>query len=122
LRSLPHLNTHPHRPKRAPLNPLPPDNPHPPRSVYKARFNGSLVAVKVLEADAVTRRDPVTGVSMEAVLSVTLSHPNVVHTLQWRVMHGDVSFFWGGDAFWGGGGGGVNSGGGVMGRAQGFFG
>lgn len=59
-------------------------------SVYKGHFHGELVAVKVLEPDAVARRDPATGACLEAVLSEGLSHPNVVRTLAWRVVTGEV--------------------------------
>ncbi|KIZ03647.1 Mitogen-activated protein kinase kinase kinase [Monoraphidium neglectum] len=58
--------------------------------VYKGKYFGSRVAVKVLEADAVLRRDPVTGATLEAVLSKALSHPNIVSTLAWRIVHGEA--------------------------------
>lgn len=36
------------------------------------------------------RRDPVTGDCLEAVLSKTLSHPDIVATIMWKMVHGEV--------------------------------
>jgi choline-glycine betaine transporter len=48
------------------------------------------VAVKVLDGHAVVRRDEATGFCLEALLSESLRHPNVVRTLAWAVVVGEV--------------------------------
>ncbi|KAI8472786.1 MAG: hypothetical protein J3K34DRAFT_519492 [Monoraphidium minutum] len=57
--------------------------------VYKGSYWGTKVAVKVIDGDAVLRRDPETGASLEAVLSLSLAHPNIARTLAWRTVHGE---------------------------------
>jgi hypothetical protein len=56
------------------------------------------VAVKVLDANAITRRDALTGLSLEVLLAERLRHPFIVNTKAWALVHGQVR---------GGGGGGV---------------
>ncbi|KAI8472537.1 MAG: kinase-like domain-containing protein [Monoraphidium minutum] len=58
--------------------------------VFRGHYFGALVAVKVLEAAAVTHRDPHTGACYEAVLSKSLAHPNIVATLAWAVVRGEA--------------------------------
>lgn len=58
--------------------------------VYRGSYFGTKVAVKVLESEAVTRRDPATGASLEAVLSRGLCHPNIVQTLAWKEVRGQA--------------------------------
>lgn len=48
------------------------------------------VAVKVLDGDAVLRRESATGLCLEALLGEQLKHPNVVATLAWAVVTGKV--------------------------------
>lgn len=52
---------------------------------------GVQVAVKVLDGDAVLRRESATGLCLEALLGEQLKHPNVVSTLAWAVVTGQVS-------------------------------
>eukprot|EP00775_Hariotina_reticulata_P009524 gene9524-9688_t len=57
--------------------------------VHRAEYFGSKVAVKVLDGHAVVRRDETTGFCLEALLSESLRHPNIVRTLAWAVVVGE---------------------------------
>lgn len=48
------------------------------------------VAVKVLDANAITRRDALTGLSLEVLLAERLRHPFIVNTKAWALVHGQV--------------------------------
>lgn len=48
------------------------------------------VAVKVLDGEAVLRREAATGLCLEALVGEQLKHPNVVSTLAWAVVTGKV--------------------------------
>jgi hypothetical protein len=49
------------------------------------------VAVKVLDSNAIAKRDLATGLSLEGLLTENLNHPNIVRTLAWAVISGLVS-------------------------------
>ena len=46
--------------------------------------------MKVLDSDAVLRRDLASGLSLEALLSSELHHPNIITTFTWAEVHGKV--------------------------------
>jgi hypothetical protein len=46
--------------------------------------------VKVLDGDAVLRRDAASGLCLEALLGQQLQHPNIVRTMAWAVITGEV--------------------------------
>lgn len=48
------------------------------------------VAVKVLDSNAITRRDALTGLSLEVLLAERLRHPFIVNTKAWALVHGQV--------------------------------
>jgi hypothetical protein len=61
--------------------------PGPPHSLTR---NTPQVAVKVLDGPDVLRREPATGLSLEALLGAGLKHPALVATLAWAVVAGKV--------------------------------
>ena len=46
--------------------------------------------MKVLDGDAVLRRDASSGLCLEALLGQTLQRPNIVRTMAWAVITGEV--------------------------------
>jgi len=54
--------------------------------VFRGRFRGARVAVKVLDPEDALCRDAATGAALEATLGERLRHPNVVQTLAWGVV------------------------------------
>lgn len=57
--------------------------------VFRGEYFGTKVAVKVLDGDAVLRRDASSGLCLEALLGQTLQHPNIVRTMAWAVITGE---------------------------------